>query len=211
MRTSNLFSAHTLDVTRSAQRARRAPNAVLRMLMLLVALFAVASMQSAYAASARTIVSLTFDDGLTQSAVGAILRSRAMKATFYVNANLIGSGGGYLTKAELDALFADGHEIGGHTTNHVDLATLSDAAQRTAICGDLQTLNTWYPNQIHSFAYPFASIGPTTQSIVAAGCTGVGTYSSARTVGGLVSGNQCTGCATSETIPPGNPYYINSP
>ncbi len=175
------------------------------------ALLALAWLPSAQAASARTIVSLTFDDGLTQSAARAILLSHGMKATFYVNANLIGSGGGYLTKAELDQLFADGHEIGGHTTNHVDLATLSDAAQRTAICGDMQTLNTWYPNQIHSFAYPYASTGPTTQNIVAAGCTGVGAYSSARTVGGLVSGRQCTGCPTAETIPPGNAYYINTP
>ncbi len=213
MRTNNLFSAHALDATRSARRGpgRSAPNAILWTLKLLLvnALLAVTCLQSAHAA--RTIVSLTFDDGLTQSAVGAILRSHAMKATFYVNANLIGSGGGYLTKAELDALFADGHEIGGHTTNHVDLATLSDTAQRTAICGDLQTLNTWYPNQIHSFAYPFASIGPTTQSIVAAGCAGVGAYASARTVGGLVSGRLCTGCPTAETIPPGNPYYVNTP
>jgi Bacterial Ig domain/Polysaccharide deacetylase len=180
-------------------------------LLLVNALSTVTVMNSAEAASARTIVSLTFDDGLTQSPVRDILRSHGMKATIYVNANKIGSGGGYLSKAELDALFADGNEIAGHTTNHVDLATLSDAAQRTAICGDMQTLNTWYPGQIRSFAYPFASTGPSTQGIVAAGCTGVATYTSARTVGGLVSGNQCTGCATAETIPPGNPYFINTP
>ncbi|MDH4285431.1 MAG: polysaccharide deacetylase family protein, partial [Gallionellaceae bacterium] len=166
---------------------------------------------SSVAAAAQTIVSLTFDDGLTQSPVRNMLLSHGMKGTFYVNSNMIGAGGDYLTKAELDALYADGNEIAGHTINHVDLATLSDAAQRAAICNDLQTLNTWYPGQIHSFAYPYASTGPTTQSIVAAGCPGVGQYSSARTVGGLVSGSQCTGCATAESIPPGNPYYIQTP
>ena len=112
-------------------------------LMLVSMLWTVALSQPVQAAG-RTIVSLTFDDGLTQSPIRDILRTRGVTGTFYVNANLIGAGGGYLTKAELDALFADGNEIAGHTTNHVDLATLSDAAQRTAICGDLQTLNTWY-------------------------------------------------------------------
>jgi len=160
---------------------------------------------------AQTIVSLTFDDGINQFQVRDILLFHGMKGTFYVNSNLIDSGGGYLTKADLDELVASGNEIGGHTINHVDLATLSDAQQRAAICNDMQTLNTWYPGQIHSFAYPYASSGPTTQSILASGCTGVGTYTNARTVGGLRSGNQCVGCPTAETIPPGNPYYISTP
>jgi len=161
--------------------------------------------------AAQTVVSLTFDDGINQLPVRDMLFSHGMKATFYVNSNLIGQGGGYLTKADLDALVADGNEIGGHTINHVDLATLSDTQQRTAICDDMRTLNNWYPGQIHSFAYPYASSGPTTQSILAAGCTGVGAYTNARTVGGLRSGNECIGCPTAESIPPGNPYYISTP
>ena len=181
---------------------------------LIIAVCAMLNVESAMAAgtmAARTIVSLTFDDGLNESPVAAILRSHGMNATFYVNSNLIDQGSGYLTKAELDELMADGNEIGGHTFDHVDLATLSDAEQQAAICNDMQLLDSWYPGKIHSFAYPFASTGPSTQSIVAAGCPGVGTYTSARSVGGLVSGAQCGGCATSETIPPGNPYYISSP
>ena len=197
-------SAHT--TLRSAS-ARRAPAVLAGWLLALLAM-CLLSFQAH--AQSRTIVSLTFDDGLTQSPVRALLLKYGFKGTFYINANMIGTGGGYLTRAELDALAADGNEIGGHTTSHVDLATLSDAAQRTAICGDLQTLNSWYPGKVHSFAYPFASTGPTTQTIVAEGCAGVGSYS-ARTVGGLVSGSQCTDCAVAETIPPANPYYINSP
>ncbi len=215
MKVFDLFAKGARSVTGSARTTHRQLMrrvAVFAFNMLFVSVLSTVTLtSSAQAASARTIVSLTFDDGLTQSPVRDILRSHGMKATIYVNANKIGSGGGYLSKGELDALFADGNEIAGHTTNHVDLATLSDAAQRTAICGDMQTLNTWYPGQIRSFAYPFASTGPNTQSIVATGCAGVGTYTSARTVGGLVSGNQCTGCATAETIPPGNPYFINTP
>jgi len=168
-------------------------------------------LHSTGAAAAQTIVSLTFDDGLTQSTVRDTLFNHGMKGTFYINSDTIGQGGDYLSKSQLDALVADGNEIGGHTINHVDLATLSDSAQRTAICNDLQTLNNWYPGQIHAFAYPYASTGSNTQNILSAGCPGVGLYTSARTVGGLVSGTQCQGCATAETIPPGNPYYINTP
>ncbi|GAB6141632.1 hypothetical protein JCM14076_23610 [Methylosoma difficile] len=156
-----------------------------------------------------TLVSLTFDDGLTQSAARNILAKHGMQGTFYINSNLIGSGSTYLTKAELDGLYADGNEIGGHTISHVDLATLSDAAQKSAICNDLQNLLDWgYP--VHSFAYPYGSTGPTTQSIMAAGCPGIGTYQSARTVGNLVSGTECQNCPRAESLPPANPYYIST-
>ncbi|MEE9345958.1 MAG: Ig-like domain-containing protein [Methylococcales bacterium] len=156
-----------------------------------------------------TLVSLTFDDGRDQSVARDILANYGMKGTFYVNSDRIDSGGSFLTKVELDALNADGHEIGGHTIGHVNLATLSDIAQQAAICNDMQTLVNWY-GPIHSFAYPFSSTGPTTQSIMEAGCPGIGTYESARAVGGLVSGTNCQNCPWSETFPPSNTYYIST-
>ena len=178
--------------------------------LILAALLSTAALTTSVQATQahwRTLVSLTFDDGLTESAARNILASHGMQGTFYVNSSLIGAGGGYLTKAELDAIYADGNEIGGHTTTHPNLATLSDAQQQAAICDDMQTLLNWgYP--IHSFAYPYASTGPTTQSIVAAGCPGVGTYESARAVGGLVTGTACYDCPWAETVPPNNRYYI---
>lgn len=195
--------------TASRQSRGRALLSVFKLLLMCV-LSATSLMESTTAAAAQTIVSLTFDDGLTQSPVRDILRAHGMKGTFYVNSNMIGTGSDYLTKAELDALYADGNEIAGHTIDHLDLATLSDAGQRAAICNDLQTLNTWYPGQVHSFAYPYASTGPTTQSILEAGCPGIGQYTSARTVGGLMSATDCPGCPAAESIPPGNPYYIQT-
>ncbi|MFM8340718.1 MAG: Ig-like domain-containing protein [Methylomonas sp.] len=177
--------------------------------MLMVLLSIVTLSQSVQAAPMwRTLVSLTFDDGLTQSAALAILAKHKMVGTFYVNSDRIDDTD-YLSRAELDSLVEAGSEIGGHTINHVDLATLSDAAQRTAICDDMKNLVNWYgADQVHSFAYPFSSTGPTTQSIVAAGCSGVGTYESARAVGGLVSGTSCSSCPWSVNVPPGNPYFI---
>ncbi|MEQ1558980.1 MAG: Ig-like domain-containing protein [Methyloglobulus sp.] len=169
----------------------------------------VGTTQSVEAANPRwlTLVSLTFDDGLTQSLARDILRTHNMHGTFYINSDLIGSGGTYLTRAELDALYADGNEIGGHTIGHVDLATLSDAAQKAAICNDMQALTNWN-YQVYSLAYPYGSTGLSTQGILAAGCPGVGAYESGRTVGGLVTGTECFNCPWSESIPPGNPYYI---
>ncbi len=174
-------------------------------------LSAVSLLQPAEAGSGNwlTLVSLTFDDGLTESPARSILANHGMHGTFYVNSDLIGAGGTYLTKAELDGLFADGNEIASHTIGHVNLATLSDAAQRTAICNDMQNLINWgYP--VYSFAYPFSSTGPTSQSIIAAGCPGVGTFESARAVGGLKMPTQCLNCPWAETIPPRNKNYIAS-
>lgn len=192
---------------------RKRLSFLLSIVMVLVGLFSATALvikpvQAAGTVHWLTLVSLTFDDG-TQAAALDILSRHNMHATFYINSNRINSGGIYLTKPDLDALYAAGNEIGGHTIGHVDLATLSDAAQQTAICNDMQTLVNW-GYQVHSLAYPFSSIGPTTQSIVAAGCPGVGTYESARTVGGLATGTDCNNCPWSETIPPGNPYYIST-
>jgi len=168
-------------------------------------------------AAARTIVSLTFDDGLRESAAIQPLLNSALKATFYVNSNRIRLSGpidnnDYLTKGELDTLFNNGHEIGGHTIDHADLATLSDAAQRQAICDDLVTLRGWYGDSVYSFAYPYSSTGPTTQSLIVEGCPGtygplnrpIGRYDSARAVGGA----GCQACPLTESLPPTNPYYI---
>ncbi|WP_340120989.1 Ig-like domain-containing protein [Methylobacter svalbardensis] len=180
-------------------------------LMLLIWLSAATLTQSAQAATVHwlTLVSLTFDDGRNQSAARDLLARHGMQGTFYINSDKINSGGTFLTKPELDALYADGNEIAGHNIGHANMATLSDTEQQAAICNDMQNLVDW-GYSVHSFAYPFSSTGPTTQSIVAGGCPGVGTYESARAVGGLVSGTQCSGCPWAETVPPANPYYIST-
>ncbi len=182
-------------------------------LILFLLLVIAAFNQSSQAADVRwqTLVSLTFDDGLTQSPARAILAKHGMHGTFYINSNKVDSGGGYLTKAEVDGLLADGNEVGGHTINHLDLATLSDSDQQAAICNDMHNLVDWYGlDQIHSFAYPFGSTGPSSQSLVAAGCDGLGAYESARAVGGLISGQYCQDCPWAESIPPGNRFFVAS-
>ncbi len=162
-----------------------------------------------------TIVSLTFDDGLQQSAAIAPLIETGLTGTFYINSDKIRFSGpidnnDYLTKSELDSLYRYGNEIGGHTIGHTNLATLSDNDQKDVICNDRQNLLNW-GYDVHSFAYPYSSTGPTTQNIIKAGCPVVthgddGKYQNARAVGSV----GCRNCPYAESLQPANRYYIKS-
>ena len=71
-----------------------------------------------------SLLSLTFDDGtishLTQ--VAPILKKYGIRASFYVIGASVGNtNDAYLTWAQIRELRDQGHEIGGHTVNHVDL------------------------------------------------------------------------------------------
>ena len=74
---------------------------------------------------ADKLIALTFDDG-PNAHMGAILDVFAEyggKATFYVIGNKVsGSNAEYVKRA-----YDEGHEIGNHSFNHVDITQLSDA------------------------------------------------------------------------------------
>lgn len=110
-----------------------------------------------------------------------------------------------MTRAELDDIAANGHEIGGHTVSHQDLTTLSADEQNRQICQDRDTLLSW-GFQVTSFAYPFANLVPSLESIVQH-CG----YNSARAVGDLRSPTSCDDCPTTEAVPPADPYAIRTP
>jgi peptidoglycan/xylan/chitin deacetylase (PgdA/CDA1 family) len=78
------------------------------------------------------LVSVTFDDGWEDMYRTApkILQNYHMQATFYV---LTGTTDQveYMSDAQIKSLYAAGHEIGSHTIDHKDLATIS--------AGDVQT------------------------------------------------------------------------
>src|SRR5690606_24950883 len=85
------------------------------------------STPAAQAAGEQTVVSLTWDDGYDhQAPAAAVMNAHGMAGTFFVNSGNIGDPG-FLTKAQLDSLAANGHEIGGHSLNHYDLTTLPAA------------------------------------------------------------------------------------
>jgi peptidoglycan/xylan/chitin deacetylase (PgdA/CDA1 family) len=154
--------------------------------------------------AATTTVSLTFDDGqATQFQAASAMSSRGMAGTFYINSGLVGSSGYYMTWSQIQQLADAGHEIGGHTVNHVKLTQLSATDAQREICDDRATLQQRGYNPV-SFAYPYAASNSSVEQLVQQ-CG----YANARTVGNLYGPN-CTGCAYAETIPPRNAYYLRT-
>lgn len=152
----------------------------------------------ASASTARTIVSLTFDDGYAnQYTVAApILASHGMQGTFFVPTAFLGSNG-YMTWPQVSALADAGNEIGGHSLDHRNLTTLRVAQAREQICADRNAL-LQHGVAATDFAYPDGVFNADVESIVQE-CG----YNSARTTSwyGATCGNPCT-----EAIPPRDPY-----
>ncbi len=114
--------------------------------------------------NAAPLVSFTFDD-VPDSAYlnGArVLDRNGVHGTFYIAAGTCGAEDEYwrvITREQVAALHAGGHEIGAHTFSHVNVQTLSAAemAEETRrndallreICGDAR---------IENFAYPFGDV-----------------------------------------------------
>jgi putative cell wall-binding protein/peptidoglycan/xylan/chitin deacetylase (PgdA/CDA1 family) len=161
----------------------------------------------AHAATPKTIISLTFDDSnADQVAAAATMASLGLHGTFYTVSGWLGQPD-YMTVADLQQLVADGNEIGGHTVNHPDLATLPAAEATREICNDRVAL-TNLGFQVTSFAYPFASFTSATEAIVK-GCG----YNSARALGDLAGGTdpQSVGEPAAGPIPPADPYDLAAP
>jgi peptidoglycan/xylan/chitin deacetylase (PgdA/CDA1 family) len=153
-------------------------------------------------APGATVVSLTFDDGLAdQYLARAPLRDHGMRATFYVNSGTLGKPL-HLSPAQLSVLVGDGDEIGGHTVDHVDVAATTGDELRHQLCDDRSALLR-LGFTVSDFAYPLGSHNAAAEKAVA-DCG----YSSARAVGGLVSGTVCMSCPAAERIPPRLPFVI---
>ena len=156
-------------------------------------------------AAKTTVVSFTFDDTFEeQTAAISSLHKYGLHGTLYVNSPRIGQAD-YLSKSELDGFQSAGDEIAGHTLNHKDLATISDADQKKEMCDD-RTALMGMGYTATSFAYPFGSTGKNTEAI-AKSCG----YSSARGVGDLRSpGYGCNDCDTANTIPASDSFYVKT-
>ncbi|HSD89500.1 MAG TPA: polysaccharide deacetylase family protein [Kofleriaceae bacterium] len=149
-------------------------------------------------------VSLTFDDtDADQFQVGAMLKARDMRATFYVNSTRIGTTS-YMTMQQVQSLARDGNEIAGHTLSHPHLTTLTLDDARREICNDRAALIAdGFP--VTSFAYPFGDSDTPVEQI-ASDCG----YNSARDVGGFNAGT-CMQCPVANASPPADPYDVRTP
>jgi peptidoglycan/xylan/chitin deacetylase (PgdA/CDA1 family) len=143
------------------------------------------------------IVSLTFDDTLADHQVAVdLLDERGMRATFYVNSKRVDRTG-YLSAAQLTGWQEQGHEIAGHTIDHVNLADVAEVdpeEARRQICDDREALVGFGFSSSTSFAYPFGATSDVVEQI-ASECG----YTSARGVGGR-----------SNPVPPPDPLNLLS-
>ena len=184
---------------------RRAKSLVTVTAALALAVAGLAMSPPAAHAAAPTVVSLTFDDGhADQLAAAQTMNSLGLKGTFYVTSGVVNTPN-YFTLAQVQALAAAGHEIGGHTVTHPDLTTLpSDEATRQ-VCNDRVNLSNW-GFRVTSFAHPFAAANASTEAIVR-NCG----YNSARGLGDIRTRFSCGTCAVGESMPPADPYYTTAP
>ena len=162
-----------------------------------------AAAEPAAADPPRTIVSLTFDDGNANNLIAVdLLNDHDMDGTFYVPSGYLGAPG-YLTRTDVEAIAAQGNEIGGHTVSHVDLAAVSPEEAARQVCQDRAQLASMGLT-VRSFAYPFASY----DDAVAATVRDCG-YNSARSLGDLEMSSQ-RGAVYAESVPPQDPYAVRA-
>lgn len=147
-------------------------------------------------ATAPVVVSLEFDDGtISQKIAADILQKHNLVGTFYVNSSRIGAAG-FLDNATLLQMQVAGHEIGGHTVNHVDLGLLTASGRMEEIAGDKRALESM-GLRVSNFSYPFGSYNADIMSI-----TKSSGYHSGRTVGGIGYGTM----RAAESLPPRQQY-----
>jgi peptidoglycan/xylan/chitin deacetylase (PgdA/CDA1 family) len=166
-----------------------------------------------------TVVSLTFDDGNDDQVDAArVLTSHGLKGTFFVSSGLIAEEPGpgdalptRMTLAQLRDLEAAGHEIGGHTVNHADLAEMDAEEAQRQVCNDRSKL-VELGFDATDFAYPFGEASLNLERIVE-GCG----YNSARGLGDIKSPEvprvtyTCRNCPVAETIAPADPFRTRAP
>lgn len=103
---------------------------------------------------------LTFDDGSSDHYQNAlpILKELQMKATFFIVTGFIGRGN-YMTAQEITELKDAGMEIGGHSIDHKNLASLTYEAAYDQISSSLRSTDP-------VFAYPSGKYSSLTDGII---------------------------------------------
>ena len=145
-------------------------------------------------------VSLTFDSGTAAQLVQADTMAKyGLKGTFFINSGFVGAKG-YMSRDDLGELVKEGQEIGGHTVTLADLSVVNSQEAKRQVCDDRVNLTDW-GFKVTSFSYPFGVVNEAAEKIVEE-CG----YNSARSTGTLTGKFGCKGCATAETVLPGNVF-----
>jgi peptidoglycan/xylan/chitin deacetylase (PgdA/CDA1 family) len=110
-----------------------------------------------------SIISFCFDDfpRTAYTAGGSILNSCGAHGTYYASWGLINSTnelGEHFTRADIDALLSDGHELGSHTFSHISCRnTAADIFERDVIKGRQVIFDTTGQDAAN-FAYPYGHV-----------------------------------------------------
>jgi peptidoglycan/xylan/chitin deacetylase (PgdA/CDA1 family) len=114
----------------------------------------------------QKMVALTFDDGYEDfyTEVFPLLKKYNIKASLYVIT--ADSGGVYLTHDQLKELDASGLvEIGSHTVDHPNLASLPPAKQLEELRKSKETLDVLLNKDIKIICYPYGSYTKQTEAL----------------------------------------------
>lgn len=112
----------------------------------------------------RPIVSFSFDDiPATAAHAGAqALERQGVRGTFYVCAGLFGQEGHmgrFADAAEIQALVHQGHEVAGHTLNHLDCHRTPPTELDADLDANDAALRALGAAPLH-FAYPYGEVSP---------------------------------------------------
>ncbi|QTC86505.1 polysaccharide deacetylase family protein [Brevundimonas pondensis] len=128
----------------------------------------------------RPTISFTFDDipANAGQAGASALEAQGARGTFYVCAGLFGQEGHmgrFADASEISDLIRRGHEVAGHTFNHLDCHRTPEADLTFDLDANDAALRGLGAAPIH-FAYPYGEVSPRAKALLA------GRYSSLRGV-----------------------------
>ena len=107
-------------------------------------------------------VAITFDDGYSDNFTQAfpIMQKYQFSGTVFMVSSFV-NGQGFLTENQLQQLQAAGWTIGGHTTNHTNLTTVSSDSVIKELKESREFLEGILGQHLKYFAYPFGGYNAT--------------------------------------------------
>lgn len=117
----------------------------------------------------RPVVTFSFDDIPASAAHegAAVLEARGVRGVFYVCAGLYGRDGHmgrFADAAEIRRLAERGHEIGGHTFDHIDCRRAAPAALAADLDANDRALAAFGPAP--HFAFPYGEVSPRAKALL---------------------------------------------
>lgn len=118
------------------------------------------------APTSKGLLTLNFDDGWRTTHQNAlpILKNSGVKGSFYITSRF--DFPAYIDRNQTLEIQTQGHEVGSHTRNHVDLTTVTLSEADTEIKGSVADLKALGINSVETFAYPFGAYNSSVETII---------------------------------------------